>query len=614
MSGIYLSTGDIQHAKKAGSALAFTNDTSIHIGNDGGLIWAVTRVDSMSLWGPAHDELSGITILLGGRVSFDEEDWQEAEKTPYTGGLACRRLLDVWIKRRGSFTNELNGAFLVVVIDTRERLVHIFTDRLGVYPIYQANSSVFSVCSHPDVLADDLKCKGITCDIDWTTIAECIGTASSVQPYTYYQKITQLEPATQYIREISTEVKPVECAPFWEPAYMHGTPSENTEDLAEDLATALKNAVYRRTLPRLGKAAVMLSGGADSRAVLYSAYDPSKMTCFTLFDEPNKELATAAELARVAGSLHVPLQRNLEYYGNSAEESVCISGGLWSIEDSHYHGYLESFKNQNIDAVLTGCYADYMFKGLLLNRKHRKLFGKNLPLFDLAGFDYNFYQHHTKLRDQWQVKVNERLNDRFDSKLTADYKSNCLEVENLRLRPLIREPDAMGRLVLWRTLPWDHVLSDAEVLNVYGRIHYSLKLNGAVFGKAIGKLMGKKAGKILNSNFGTPVDASEYEKTAWFLLGVLKRKANRLVSSDKNQDALATSGSWPNWLYLITNSQSIRKLWASPTPEERNLFSGILGYDLWDISIEDWAIKDHLLFSRLITIRTWLRQRNFIDQ
>lgn len=609
MSGIFLSSSGIDFATNAGARLAFTDNTALETGVISGLAWAVTRVDSMALWGPAYDEISGVQVLLGGRVSFDEADWNRAENTPYQGGLACRRLLDAWLNRRNAFTSELNGAFLVVVIEPRENLVHVFTDRLGVYPIYDSPGAPLTLCSHPDVLADDLISRNKPCDIDWTTVAECLGTASGVQPYTYYRQIEQLEPASHYVWQLSPEPNLKRCSSYWEPAYLTEEPSGNAEVLSDELATALKNAARRRTLPRFGKAAVMLSGGADSRTALFGACDPSKVTCFTLFDEPNPELHTARKLAKIAGAKHVPLQRDIEYYGNSVEEAVRIAGGMWSIEDSHFLGHLKSITSSEIDTVLTGCYADWMFKGIMFNRKPRKLFGRNLPLYDFAPFGFDYYQPHTALSMHWADRVQARLTSRYPESYRAAYSDNYLQIENLRLRPLSREENTLGRMTLLRTLPWDPLLADTEIISAYERISPEFKINGRVFGSAVGKVIGKQARGVKNSNYGTPVDANELERAAWFVLGVIKRKIARLVNPTMKEYKLATTGSWPNWEYLVAHSKKLEGLWGSPSIEERQLFLDILGYDPWGIPIERWAVKDHFLFSRIITLKTWLRQR-----
>ncbi|PYL10298.1 MAG: hypothetical protein DME34_00805, partial [Verrucomicrobia bacterium] len=409
---------------------------------------------------------------------------------------------------------------------------------MGAFSIYQATGDSFALCSHPDVLADALVQKGENNEIDLDTLAEFFACGCSVQPFTYYKSIQQLDAATHYKWRLGPAISLQEKTVFWKPLYLDTAPAKDAETLAEALADAIGKAVRRRTQERLGRPVILLSGGADSRAALFGASDPTAVTCFTLYDEPNLELRTAQALAAAAGAEHHALQRDPDYYGANAEEAVRISGGFWSLMDAHYTGAAGQIRAVNPGTVLTGCYADYMFKGLLLNRRYRTLLGRNLPLHDLSDFSFDFYQPHFRLRDKWQARVQERLDARFPSALREPYSENCLAMEDLRLRPVSREPDASGRLFLWRTLPWDHLLSDTDVISVYGQIPAALKINGEVFGKAVGRVIGIAGRRIFNNNYGTPVDASEAARSFWFLIAVLRRKVRRALGLESTAPKL----------------------------------------------------------------------------
>jgi asparagine synthase (glutamine-hydrolysing) len=553
-----------------------------------------------------------VEVLLAGRVAFDESQWQRAEALPFEGGLAGRLLIEQWLNSPAQFADAANGAFGIVLFDPRDRSLHLWTDRLGVFPFYQADAGPLMLCSHPDVLADALHEEGRACDFDQTTLAEFIATGSAVQPFTYYRQIRQLEPASHYRWDLRDTPSLATQETYWQPAYATQTPAKDFKAMTEALAEAITKAVRRRTLPRLGRPVVLLSGGADSRCAVFAASEPTKVTCCTLFDEPNAELAAAQRLAAAAGASHHALRRDPDYYALNAAESVRISGGMWSVLDAHYTGAVAAIRSLQPGVILTGCYADYMFKGLLLNRRHRTFLGRNLPLYQLADFSFEFYQPHVALAADWQRCVDERLNGRFAERLRRPHEQERLLVEDLRLRPLSREPDASGRLILWRTLPWDPLLSDRDILEVYGRLSPEMKLNGIVFGKAVGKVIGPAGRRIPNNNYGTPVDASEFGRVAWFLWAVLKRKVRRLMGRETAASKLATTGSWPNWSYFVAHSPALAQLWAGPSPGERECFGDILGYDPWQVSLAEWGRRDAILFMRLVSARLWLHQRGIL--
>ncbi len=608
MSSFFIANRGAVHPDEAVRRLRFTAAAMASAASCDRLLVVTTRVDAASLWGPARDQATGVRVFVAGRFAFDESEWRRAEDLPYEGGLAARLLLDGWLKKRPSiFAPALNGAGVAIVIDPRDHTLHLFTDRLGVFPAFRRVDEMFGLCSHPDVLADLTAPGGEA--LDETTVAEFLATGTSVQPFTYFRRIQQLEPASHYVWSTAGGVRLRSVTSYWRPAYLESSPSCDASALADDLSAALRRAIQRRTNSRLGRTAVMLSGGADSRTALFGAIEPCAVSCFTFYDEPNQELATAQRLADAAGARHHALKRDSDYYATNAAESVRISGGMWSLIDAHWTGFLDELQRANPGVLLTGCYADYLFKGLSFNRRYRKLFGKNLPLHDPAPFNFEFYQPHVLLREPWRDRVMRRLFDRFPQNVRDRYEAHRLTIEDLRLRPLAREADASGRMILWRTLPWDPILADNEVISVYDRISPELKLNGEVFGRAVGKLIGRAGRRIPNNNYGTPVDASERARAFWFLAATLRRKVSRLTDRRRAASGLATTGSWPNWSHYVAHSPQLRALWTGPSPSERDFFTDVMGSDPWQVTLPEWAARNPLLIMRMITARIWLQQR-----
>ena len=609
MSGLYISVGSIEEARRAASALSFVPTARQITMTAGPLAIAVTRVDALELWGPARDPQTGVQVALGGRIAFDEREWAAGEKLPYEGGLACRIVLDRFLRHQGSLAERLNGAGVIVIADPGKNDLHVFTDRLGMVPMFEWDAAEPILCSHPDALATLMAGRGKSAEFDPLTAAEFLGTGSAVQPFTYYRQIRMLEPASHYQWELDGANWKRRRTTHWQPAYLTEEPSRDADQMTGRLADALHRAVRRRTLTRLGRPAVLLSGGADSRTVAFGAEDPTQVVCFTLFDEPNEELKTAHRIAVAAGAQHVPLQRDTDYYARNAEESVRISGGMWSLVDTHYTGMIPQLSAQGIGSLLTGCYADYMFKGLMFNRQFRLLFGRALPLYDFAPFDFSFYIQKAPLRAAWQERVRERQCHRFPQALRNGDDGARLAIEDLRLRPLAREADVAGRSILLRTLPWDHLLSDTDILRVYERMSAELKLNGIVFGRAVAELCGPAGRAIPNNNYRTPVGASETERALWFLAAVLKRKVRRALGTERKRGGAVTTGSWPEWSYYLAHSPAVTQLWSEPKSSERELFTDWLGQDPWSLSQHDWARQDALQFARLLTLRIWLRER-----
>lgn len=609
MSDIFVSAGVDVDGGEVTRSLTWTPHTHTWSGSQTGLFWAVGRVDDPALWEPAYDPASGVRVLLGGRAAFEPWEWDAAERLPYEGGLACRLILSRWLERGAAGVETLNGAALTVIIDRRSREVHVWTDRLGFFPSFLWTRDSFLLCSHPDVAAEALARAGRACAFDDVTMAEFLRTGMAVHPYTYWQGIIGLDSGTHYRFTFGGEPRLVERSQYWRPAYFDTAPIADRREVVARLSDALRAAVRRRTHARLGRVALMLSAGADSRAALFTACDPSRVTSYTFYDEPNPELKGARHLSDAAGAKHVSVQRDPEYYIEHAPEAVRLSGGMWSIDSAHYGGVTNRVCDDNAGVVLTGCYADYLLKGLAFNRRHRMLFGRTIPLYQLDSYAHEFYLPFCRIAPQWHTRVEERLNARYGCPADS-HASDPRQAEYLRLTPLSREGDASGRLFLWRTLPIDPWIGDQDVLDVYGRISVADKVSGIAFGKAVARLVGPAGRAVANNNYGAPVGAGEVARVGFFCLSSLRRKLdpNKRHPFERNSRSIATLGSWPHFPRVIERSERLRS-WRAEMPRDQETFLfDILGEERRTWSVEDWGRRDPVLFLRLFTASLWLTQ------
>lgn len=610
MSDILISAGLDLDPGAIEAQLRWTQNTRAWSGQSDGLNWIVTRVDSTDLWSPAWDATSRTRALLAGRFAFDEADWLLAERLPYEGGLAARLILHRWLKNGSDAIAQLNGAGMAVIVDEARRDMYIWTDRMGFYPAYVFKDAGFIVCSHPDVAADVLAKAGRPCKFDAVTMAEFLCTGTATQPHTYWCGIDQLDAGTRYRFTWNGEPRLKESSPYWRPAYFDQPYLEDRGEIVDRLTDALTSAVRKRTLPRLGKVALLLSSGADSRAALFGACDPSKVTCFTFYDEPNQELRGAQALAAAAGAKHIGYQRSKDYYFEHAEQAIRLSGGMWTLESAHHTGLLARLGSPDFGTVLTGCYADYLLKGIVYNRTPRKLFGRNLPLYDFAPFAYQWHHAHCRLPEAWNAKVALRLDTRLHAGRTAGMDARS-EIEYRRLVPIIREPDASGRLELRRCTGLDVFMSDNAVLDLFGQISPREKLNGVPFGMAVSRIVGESGRNIMNNNYSAPVGASELQRIAAFVRASMIRKIRREGGNqpfEHDPRSIATVSSWPHFPRVIKMSERLQDWYASQSAAQREFLFDLLGADRISWSIQDWADRDPTLFMRYHTASVWLAQ------
>lgn len=572
----------------------------------------------LSYFGSAHErgaaraEAAGVTVAVAGRASLDERDWTRAGQLAVEGGLAARFYLDAWNEQPQRASAAINGAVCLIVHDARRRELHLLTDRMGVFPVYANSDGPPVLASHPDVLADFLAAQGRPPALDTLTLAEMLRTGCSVHPHTYHRGIVQLDPATHYTFDLAQPQRPPRRASYWEPPreLPAGSAAAVAESIASAFAEGLRSAGRRRAA-RLGRHGLLLSGGADSRALLYTAASPSEVTCLTFCDRDNPEVDTARAIAAAVGAPHRVLHRAFEHYGDGATESVRASGGMWSIKDAHYHGFAGELHGLALGNLMTGCYTDYLYKGLGYNRRAMRVLGKRLSLDEPAPYAAEYYQPYSHIAPHWAARVAERGDAWIAAADIAAYARDPFAVEDRRIRPLSREADAMGRLYLLRTQPWDPVMVENELVDWYGRIPPALKLNARVFRAAVARVLPAAARHIRNNNDFSPIGASEPARVMRYLWRKsLEIAARRLRGADA-AESLATNGSWPNFRYYVARSEVLATRWATPTPAQRELFADLLGADPFADSLDVWAHRDIDLILRLLTLKIWLDLRQY---
>jgi asparagine synthase (glutamine-hydrolysing) len=574
----------------------------------------IVRVDSLDWWGAALDKETGTWAGFIGRIALSASEWQAAQQLPFEGGVVAKQVIAQWLKYRNNMVNWINGGTLVIYEQPTQQL-HVITDRMGVYPLFTSTVGGIYLGSHPDSLAQLLTANGYQLHLDLITMAEFAITGRSVHPHSYYQEIYQLDSGTHYTWDLSLPQPSPRQTEYWHPRYLDEIPTATifNEELAEDLAQAIRHAVRIRTPSHIGKVGVLLSGGVDSRAILFSVEQPQTVNCITLFDEANVELKTAKKLVALAHATHHCFQRDFEYYGRTAQDNVRISGGMSEFQHGHFLGIDNEINNLELGVLLSGCYADYLFKGLAINKKCQTFLGRQLPLWQIDRYSQNWYRPYYTLKSKkFNRVVYERIQERLQGIQLDDYLNNALAVEERRLRPLSRVSANMSHSVLRRTQPWETLFADPAVLEVYGRFPALAKVNRVVFEQAVAKVMGTAGQLVTESNYRARLGAHGKTKVLRWLLAHGQQKIRYFLGLEKPPSVRTTNGSWPNFDYYIIHSQVLRELWHSSTPLEEEILTAVYGENPWQTSIAEWA-KRRDLFFRLLTLKLWL-QTNGVAQ
>jgi hypothetical protein len=575
-------------------------DTKIEIINENSFTLVLARVDSWDIWGPFRSADKRVLTALAGRIALDSPDWEQAAKIEGEGGLACKALYNIYRKSGISGLKELNGSFTAFIYDSTIEKIFIITDRCGMFPCYGDDKEIPSaICSHPDILADVLKLSG---EWDMTSLAEFLVTGKVSFPHSFYRRVKALEYGCVHTISISdnsvTDIKKEKYFNF----DFKIEPKLSEWDLAEGLSCAFRKAVNRRTLPIFGRSAFSLSAGLDSRALLCSSDNMENVLAFCFFDEINYEFSLARKIAQTADVKFIPFKRDFDHYGINAEKGVQISGGMGDFGSNHYLGFREKFKESGIENILAGFYCDYLFKSLVLNKKHNKF----LRTEKFSGFEYSNYMPFFWFNNSHSEKVRERQDTLIPDDLKKDETDRGrLEIERRRLFPLYSEPDNMETLIPQRVMGWYLPIVDNDIIDVYLRIPPAFKLNASMYSKAVELICGEEISRITNINTGTRVNAN---KASVIYHGYIKSLRSKIKRRKKS---IATNESWPNWYYYIQNSNVIYSLWSKRTNHTEDVLAELINEDPFKDSIQDYVGKGKIkLLLRILTLNIWLSQRN----
>lgn len=583
-----------------GSAQSLLNRSTFYCGRSwqyarDGYELAIQRVDDFRYWAPYHNTQTNTLIAIAGRAGFDQSQWKQIDveaPRPNTLGRIARYLSNRFSGDPASLTELNNGACIILVWELAKRRLTVITDRLGAFPIFSLEKGgALYLSNNADVVAD----AGNINNLDMGTLAEVLAFGGSVHPYSHFEHIEQLDPAAIYTWNLTKSNKP-SINTYWAPEY---NPWPKAEDSVEQIEQAFRVAIERRTVPQAGRVGIFLSGGTDSRTILFGANDPTELTAITFHEGDSVELEITRSLAERAGANHLLFERNQNSYFSHAEDAISCVGGMWNIVDAHFAFCLDLLQRENFGTLLSGCYVDYMFKGLLLNRKPVSAFGKDLGLEKRGPFQLWYYLWRKPVANRWDEVTMDRLHSRLDGcVLPPQTDLDRLNIESRRLIPLAREGDWLFRGLAWRTLPWDLLTSDIDIIKAYLRTPVSGKLNAKVFRRAADRIC-NNARDIPNANSGLPLSAGTLRTAAAKISG-------RFFSSQHNSTAQSSTNA--NFRELILVSEKLRQQWLSSTPIERAVLPELLGFDPWAVSLADWAKpKRSEQFYRIYSTSLWLR-------
>lgn len=614
MAGLYAIVGDrdSSYLKVAAKQLQFF-DEEIQIVNEPGFGCSWVSHHDPDLFAPALDVQTGVRVICGGRIAWDEPQWQKAAKLDrYKGGLSNRLLLDNYLQSGiTGVEKSLNGAAVVLIWDPRYQQVHLLSDRFGYYPIFLYQPEQINNCaiaSFPDAIADD---PATETSWDYVSMAEFLWQCKATPPHTYYQEIKYAGAATHCQWDLKAQT--FKQREYWQP-FQAGF-FDNLSQAAEQLTEAVSHSIRIRTLPRLQPVVSYTSGGLDSRVILFASAERDRLSGLNLYDTPNLESAAAMQLCQQAGVEYVGFARDEDYYPRWLSLAAKFSGCMWSAFDNHFLGTREVVCNQlAANTVLSACSADFLFKFANLERRSAKFLGRHLPWMTFGskwsgGFIDPPMSYNRPLPPMYGESIRQRLNEWFGD-VPKYFRSDLerLQVEDKRNRPMCYAA-GLSFPLLFNCFPYDTFMADMAIAECYSQTPVKWKINSSLWSLVSANIGGKG---IVDANYGWRPGASKSEQ----LLKATTNKIKRLQSSPPslNPENLATQGSWPNMGWYVLHSPTIQQLWQTTTAADRQLITDLLGSDPWQIPAKQWVKPANTrgFFNILTLLSYWAERRQLI--
>ncbi|AGB38091.1 asparagine synthase-related protein [Natronococcus occultus] len=254
---------------------------------------------------------------------------------------------------------ELNGEFVACVLEREERTLRLVTDLLGSRPVYyhsntdrlRFSSSVQSLVGHPDVPAA----------FDPASLVEYLAHKTVRGIETPFEDVAQLPPASIVTVNAASPDR-IECERYWYPTPQpRDRPIDRFVDRFVDRFTdAIGDRI--RADRRHG---LLLSGGSDSR-LLAAVLEPDRAYGFAAGSAG--ESTVAARVADAIGVHFTRFELGPDRTPALLEGYARHGNGIGWFNEARTLAVADELR-ADVDALVSGLYADVFFKGWTLSRR-----------------------------------------------------------------------------------------------------------------------------------------------------------------------------------------------------------------------------------------------------
>lgn len=455
--------------------------------------------------GCAQDEQR--TILCLGRPTVRQA---YAHATSDVAGWVLSETADGLTNHAEQISASLSGMY--TVIELAGDSITVLTDRMGFRPFYLAvneDGRAIGAGSSVEALA---MATGLHTSFDLVSLGELLVHNFVTFPFTTRAGVTELQPCS--VTNIDPLTGGHESRIIWEPTEpaVFGSSTEIAQRLEHAIRTAADDITAGCT-----NAAVLLSGGFDSRLVIAAVPKDRLGAALTYVTNENRETRVAGEVARATGTEQVLVQRSEEYFPGLVERGMRLLG-MELRGNTHGLCIADNGLADRFDVVIGGQLSDTLLKDHFmpfskrdaLEQKGLRPFLRRLVKGPIPPRVVS--PEHTTGRAQLEVHlrpdIREHVRNRKSERMEAVRRVRPSSAEEWhRFWPCSRQDDSSHTLGNTRLTVSDTLFAHTDIVEVACDLSAEMRAGGKLADRVFMKICGPLA-SITNANTGLPANAS----------------------------------------------------------------------------------------------------------
>ena len=456
----------------------------------------------------------------------------------------------------GLISESLSGMYTIIEIG--ERSITVLTDRMGFRPFYVATDPAGRTVGAGSSVEALALVSGIETNFDMVSLGELLVHNFITFPFTTRERIRELPPCS--LTTIDPASGACSSQVLWEPTEPKTFASH--DQIADRLENALRTAADDITAG-CTNAAVLLSGGFDSRLVLAALPKRRLGAALTYVTNQNRETRVAGEVARAAGVEQLLVQRGEDYFPGLVERGL----GLLGMElrgNTHGLCLADNGLGERFDVIIGGQLSDTLLKDHFMPFAKRDMHaarglrpllrrlikGPIPPRVVTAEHTTGRAQLETHLCPGIRDAVRARKAERMEA--VRRVRPSSAE-EWHRFWPCSRQDDSSHTLGNSRLTVSDTLFAHTDIVEVARDLSDEMRVDGRLADGVFMKICGPLA-SITNANTGLAANASRRALRAQQKKKRLDRQ--RLArSGDERTDWNAVENSWADPVSMQKNAQ-----------------------------------------------------------